>query len=114
MNVGCGKGEIEDVGIDNSALTTSLAVTDYIYLSELQGHTEFEDTFELVSVNVDAKVLTLGVDVKLSINKSTDFIAEIVWTISADYFVSEALSLGVGFVKGSDIDAISVNARYNF
>jgi opacity protein-like surface antigen len=40
--------------------------------------------------------------------------SETAWKISADYFVSEALSLGVGFVKGSDIDAISVNARYNF
>ena len=36
------------------------------------------------------------------------------WTISADYFVSEALSPGVGFAKSSDSDAISVNARYSF
>ena len=36
------------------------------------------------------------------------------WTISADYFVSDAVSLGVGFAKSSDSDAISVTARYNF
>ena len=63
-----------------------------------RGHTEID--VELQSASVDAQGLEFGVGVNLP--------------ISADYFVSEALSLGVGFAKSNDNDAISVNARYNF
>ena len=40
---------------------------------------------------------------------------ETVWTMGADYFISKDMSLGLHYLKGTgDINAVSLNARYNF